>query len=103
MSANRYPARRGPRGGQDRDLAREEPPADPRPGAPIGGIVLTYYGRQYVLNFKVPGDDGQRRARSDHLAVEVDGQWRRMSLRAALLHLDQTVQRVMTRRERESY
>lgn len=103
MKRTSYPIRHGPRGRIDRDLVRDEPLPDLRPGAPIGGVVLTFYGRQYVLDFKVPGDTAQRRPRSDQLAVEIDGEWRRMSLRSALLELDQMVPRVMTRRERESY
>lgn len=100
MMRTRYPARRGPRGGRDRDLVREPQPEEPRPGSPIGGVVLTFYGRQYVMDFKVPGDSGQRRSRSDHLAVEVDRQWLRMSLREALLQLYRMVPRVMNRKER---
>jgi len=52
------------------------------------------------VELRVPSDEQQRRARSDHLAVEIDGEWRRMSLRAALLELDKMVPRVMSRRER---
>jgi hypothetical protein len=103
MKRTAYPIRRGPRGGHDRDLFRDEPLPDLRPGAPIGVVVLTYYGRQYVLEFKVPGDTHQRRARSDQIAVEIDGEWRRMSLRSALLELDRMVPRLMTRRERDIY
>lgn len=103
MQRTHYPIRRGPRGGIDRDLVRDEPLPDLRPGTPVGCVVLTLYGRQYVLDFKVPGDTEQRRARSDQLAVEIDGEWIRMSLRSALLELDRMVPRVMTRREREIY
>lgn len=103
MQRMHYPIRHGARGGQDRDLVRDEPLPDLRPGMPVGCVVLTLYGRQYVLDFKVPGDTHQRRARSDQIAVEIDGEWRRMSLRAALLELDRMVPRVMTRRERVIY
>lgn len=103
MQRTHYPIRHGARGGHDMDLVRDEPPRDLRPGTPIGGVVLTFYGRQYVLDFKVPGDTKQRRARSDQLAVEIEGEWIRMSLRSALLELDRMVPRVMTRREREIY
>lgn len=103
MRRTRYPTRRGPRGGHDRELVREPQPEEPRPGSPIGGVVLTFYGRQYVMDFKVPGDTGRRRARSDHIAVEVDGRWLRMSLREALLQLEKMVPRVMSRRERAGY
>ena len=103
MQRTHYPIRRGPRGGIDRDLVSEEPQPDLRPGAPVGCVVQTLYGRQYVLDFKVPGDTRKRRARSDQIAVEIDGEWRRMSLRAALLELDRMVPRVMTRRERDIY
>ena len=100
MKRTRYPIRRGPRGGHDRELVREPQPEDPRPGTPIGGVVLTFYGRQYALDFKVPGDTEQCRARSDQLAVEIDGQSLRKSLRAALLALDRMVPRVLSRKER---
>lgn len=100
MKRTAYPIRRGPSGGHDCELVREEPLQDLRPGAPIGGVVLTFYGRQYVLDFRVPGDTHQRRSRSDQLAVEIDGERRRMSLRAALIELDKMVPRVMSRRER---
>ena len=103
MQRTHYPIRRGARGGHDMDLVRAEPLPDLRPGTPIGGVVLTFYGRQYVLDFKVPGDTQQRRSRSDQLAVEIDGEWIRMSLRSALIELDRMVPRVMTRREREIY
>lgn len=103
MQRTRYPARRGPRGGHDRSMVRQEPLPDLRAGAPVGEVVLTWYGRRCSLEFRVPGDVGQRRPRSDQVAVEVDGEWCRMSLRAALLELERMAPRVATRREREGF
>ena len=81
-------------------MPRPEPPADPKPGTPAGRIIAELYGQRFEVELRVPSDEQQRRARSDHLAVEIDGEWRRMSLRAALLELDKMVPRVMSRRER---
>lgn len=82
-------------------MPRPEPPADPRAGDYAGRALVELYGQRFEVEFRVPGDEGQRRARSDHLAVEIDGQWQRMSLRAALLELERMVPRVMTRKERD--
>lgn len=98
-----YPSRHGSRGGRslpEDGMPRPEPPADPKPGDPAGRIIAELYGQRFEVELRVPSDEQQRRARSDHLAVEIDGEWRRMSLRAALLELDKMVPRVMSRRER---
>lgn len=94
-----YNARHGPRGGRE-PVPREEPD-EPRAGADIGGVTLDWYGRRYALRFLVPGiTERGTRPRSDQIAVEIDGQWRRMSLRAALLHLAGQPGRVLPRRYR---
>lgn len=103
MRRNRYPARHGSRAGRncpDDGMPRPEAPAEPRAGEQVGRALVELYGQQFEMQFRVPGDSGARRARSDHLAVEIDGEWRRMSLRAALLELEKMVPRVMSRRER---
>lgn len=102
MSTNRYSARRGARRARSFPADGEPYPAAPqrpRPGDDAGRATVELFGQYFEIRFRVPGDDGQRRARSDHLAVEINGEWRRMSLRAALLELDQMVPRVMSRRE----
>lgn len=71
-----------------------------RPGDHVGGVTLEWYGRQYVMRFRVPGAVNGRRPRSDQIAVECDGVWRVMSLREALLALEREAPRVLTRRER---
>lgn len=71
-----------------------------RPGDHVGDVALNFYGTHLALRFRAPGDTGVRRARSDQLAVEVDGMWLMMSLRAALLHLAEQAPRVLTRKER---
>lgn len=65
--------------------------------------MVELYGQQFEVEFRVPGDHDGRRARSDQLAVLIQGEWRRMSLRAALLELDRMVPRVMSRRERQGF
>lgn len=81
-------------------LPRPAEQPEPRPGDHIGGATVDLYGRHFAVRFRVPGDTDARRARSDQVAVEIDGEWRKMSLRAALLELERMVPRVMTRRER---
>lgn len=103
MRHYRYPVRYGSRGGRsvpEDGMPRPEAPADPRPGDYAGRIVAELYGQCFEMELRVPGDEGQRRARSDHLAVQIDGVWCRVSLRAALLELDKLVPRVMSRKER---
>lgn len=103
MRHHRYPVRHGLRGGRNAPedgMPRPEAPADPKPGAYAGRIIAELYGKRFEVELRVPGDEGQRRARSDHLAAEIDGEWRRVSLRAALLELDRMVPRVMSRKER---
>lgn len=103
MRRKRYSPRGASRAGRRIDtdgMPMRSPPPDPRPGDDAGRATVELFGQFFEVNFRVPGDDGQRRARSDHLAVEIDGEWRRMSLRAALIELDKMVPRVMSRRER---
>ncbi len=84
----------------DDGMPRPEAPPDPRAGEYAGRAFVELYGQRFEVEFRVPGDEGQRRARSDHLAVDIGGQWIRMSLRAALLELERMVPRVMSRKER---
>lgn len=103
MRANRYPMRHGSRCGRtmpEDGMPRPEAPAEPRAGAPAGRALVELHGLQFQVEFRVPGDHDGRRARSDQLAVLIEGEWRRMSLRAALMELERMVPRVMSRRER---
>lgn len=77
-----------------------EPTPDLRPGADIGDVVLRWHGQTYTMRFRVPGDATKRRARSDQIAADVGDDWRLMSLRAALLELERSVPRTLSRKER---
>lgn len=106
MRANRYPIRHGSRRGRtipEDGMPRPESPAEPRAGAPAGRALVELYGQQFQVEFRVPGDHDGRRARSDQLAALIEGEWHRMSLRAALLELDRMAPRMATRREREGF
>lgn len=80
---------------------RVDEPPDPKPGDEIGHIELNWYGTLHKIPLRVPGDSGARRARSDQVAALIDGQWFRLSLRAAALELAASAPRVLPRRYRQ--
>lgn len=89
---------------EDLPPPRVDEPPDPSPGTDVGDITLRWYGQTYMIPLKVPGTvNGRRnRPRSDQIAALIGGEWLVMSLRAALLEMDNLASRVMTRKERQT-
>lgn len=81
--------------------------AEPRPPMPTrlpprtdrGQVLIELDGHTYGSRILQPGYSGGRSARSDQIAVQIDGQWRTMSLRAAVLAFESQVPRELTLRE----
>jgi len=63
-----------------------------------GQILIEIDGHTYGSRIRQPGYDG-RRPRSDQIAVQIDGQWLKMSLRAAVLHFAGEKPRELSLRE----
>lgn len=72
----------------------------PPAGTNIGGVTATLYGQTVSIPFLQPGTVNGHAPRSDQLAIEQDGRWLVMSLRAALLEVDRRMPRILTTRER---
>ncbi len=81
--------------------------ADPRPPMPTrrpprtdrGQVLIELDGHVYGSRILQPGYSCGRSARSDQIAVQIDGQWQTMSLRAAVLAFEAQVPRELTLRE----
>lgn len=68
-------------------------------GTQVGRILIEAYGQIHEAKLLQPGDKRGRRARSDHVAIEIDGQWIAATLADAAKAVAKRVPRRLTLEE----